>query len=104
MLEVPKGLNALDVAFGVKPPLPTWDEIPDEFKRSSNKYARVASSLFFNGGRLADFGLEVKDGLDDGDVMRAIRTCLGSFEPKHEHKEAGVAFMLSQWCDGEPNA
>lgn len=104
MLEVPKGLDAIDVVFGVRPPLPAWDDIPGEFKCSRNEYARVASSLFFNGGRLSDFGLTIKDELDDGDVMRALRACLGSFDPKHEHKEAGVAYMLSQWCNGKPSA
>jgi methenyltetrahydromethanopterin cyclohydrolase len=100
-LAVPK-LSPVDVAFPANPPLPAWDEIPEQFKRGSNDYARVARALFSNGATLSDCGLRVKDGLDAGDVMDVLCACLGSFRPKHEHKMAGVAYMLSEWCDGKP--
>ena len=29
----------------------------------------------------------------------AIAAILASFEPKHEHKEAGAAYLLSQWFE-----
>jgi hypothetical protein len=98
MLAIPE-LNDAQVTFGSKPPLPAWGDIPAEFKRSSNPFAHIASKLFFEGGKLADFGLTAKPGVDVSKAMRAIKCCLGSFDPSHEHKEAGVAYMLSQWFD-----
>lgn len=32
-------------------------------------------------------------------VHRHISACLGSYEPKHEHKIAGVAYLLSLWFE-----
>lgn len=103
MLPVPE-LSDLDVNFPAKPPLPEWKDIPEEFKRYSNPFAQIASELFFKGGKLADYGLTPKEGVDIGKATRAIRSCLGSFDPKHEHKEAGVAYMLSEWFDRAPVA
>jgi hypothetical protein len=37
------------------------------------------------------------EGIDPAKAMRHLRAILGSFEPKHEHKEAGVAYLMSQW-------
>lgn len=98
-------LNDAEVAFGrVEGVLPDWDDIPKEFWKMHNPYCRVVSSLFFNGGSLQDFGLAFKPGVDERRAMRAIKACLGSWAPKHEHKEAGVAYLLSLWCDGTPKA
>jgi hypothetical protein len=32
-------------------------------------------------------------------AMRHVQYCMRSFEPKHEHKEAGCAYLLSLWFD-----
>lgn len=102
MRPVPN-VDAPAAIFGqIKGILPAWDEIPEQFWKHHNPYARVVSKLFFSGGALSDFGLTVKPGLDKANVMRAVNACLSSFEPNHEHKEAGVAFLLSEWFDGEP--
>lgn len=98
MLTVPV-LNDVDVAFPSNPPLPPMAEIPAQFKRRGDPMVRVVSSLFFNGGSLAQHGLKFKSGINERNAMRAIKACLGSFQPKHEHKEAGVAYMLSEWCE-----
>ena len=98
MLSIPE-VTDLDLAFPVDVPLPSWDIIPKDFKRCSNEFAEVASTLFFKGGNPSDFGLRPKQGVDNTKALRAIRCCLGSFEPKHEHKKAGVAYMLSEWFE-----
>ena len=98
MLPIPE-VTDVDVAFPARPPLPAWDDIPKDFWRHGNEWAEIVSRMFFEGGSLADFGITPKAGVDLKAAMRAIRVCLGSFEPKHEHKTAGVAYMLSEWFD-----
>lgn len=48
--------------------------------------------------------LTAKPGVDAHKALRAIKAVLGSYEPKHEHKEAACAFMLSEWFDKEKTA
>lgn len=103
MLEVPE-VSAADIAFPTTPPgLPPWDDIPEDFRdnwhRDNHPWCRIPSKWFYQGGGLSDFGLTPKDGIDGDKAMRAIRCCLGSWEPQHQHKIAGVAYMLSQWFD-----
>lgn len=36
---------------------------------------------------------------DANDALANIQTALRSFEPKHEHKMAGVAYLMSMWLE-----
>lgn len=65
-------------------------EIPREFKQ-------LASELFFNGGHLPKFA----DGVNRADAANALRAWLGSWAPKHECKEATVAYALWLWTNKE---
>ena len=101
MLPIPE-VTDIDIAFPARPPLPAWDDIPEDFRRErgdAKDWCEIVNRMFFEGGSLVDFGIVPKKGLDLKAAMRAIRVCLGSFEPKHEHKAAGVAYMLSEWFD-----
>ena len=105
-IEIPE-FSDVDIAFPTKTCLPPYDEVPDDFKGfrgrgDAKPFVEAVSSLFFNGGKLADFGLTFKPGVDQTKAGRALRVCLGSWEPKHEHKIAGAAYLLSQWCDYRP--
>jgi hypothetical protein len=67
----------------------------------------IASQLFFHGGRLPDHGIDLRSDLSQekrDNAFRALQACLGSFAPKHEHKIAGVAYLLSEWCEPAPDA
>lgn len=80
--------------------LPDWDTIPDEYKQwgSRNEFVRCVSDWFYRG--LKDVLFEKAEGVTDEDagrVMRMARACLASFEPKHEHKIAGVAYLLASY-------
>jgi hypothetical protein len=93
--------DGADAAFGARlQDYPPMSAVPDGL----GAYERVMSSLFFLGGQLADHGLTIKAGLDRAQVMTAIRSLMCSFDPKHEHKTAVVAWALSEWCDGIPKA
>jgi hypothetical protein len=96
MIEIPE-VTDLDIAFGNVEHLPKWDAIPEEFKRGNTKWNRLFNQCFFCGAK----GLQLvpKEGVDAKKALRVIRACMGSFEPKHEHKEAGVAYLFSLWFD-----
>lgn len=109
MLPVPE-VSDLDLAFPAAPPLPAVQDIPDEFKRNPrNLFVRMADHLFSHGD-VATFKdgqhLTLVEGLDPVKVQRAVLCCLRSYAPKHQHKIAGVAFMLSNWFteDAQPKA
>lgn len=73
--------------------LPKWDAIPDEFKSNHNKYAELARKWFLNGIK----GITFNPDLDSNTAGRHLQACLGSYEPKHQHKIAGVAYLMSLW-------
>lgn len=79
--------------------LPKMEDIPKEFK-GSNIFARISKKWFYTGlNSLSDEGLTPKKGVDLSDAMVALRACLTSWEPSHERKHAGVAYLLSEWFD-----
>lgn len=100
MYPVPE-FSDVDAIFPTDTCLPPWETLDEEYQRNSHPCCKIASTLFFNGGRLEDFGLTPKAGVDKGKAIRALGVCLGSFEPKHEHKIAGVGFLLNEWFDRE---
>jgi hypothetical protein len=94
---LPKDVSDLDIAFGgINGLMPAMDSIPKEFHRGawSNK---LFSDWFYAG--LKSLELTPKEGIDKTKAMRHIRAIMGSFEPKHEHKEAAVAYLLDQWFE-----
>ena len=84
----------LDMAFGTTKYLPNYSDVPDDFK-GRNKWTDLFDHIFYKGSEGITVGL--KDGVDGNKAFRWIRAHMASFEPKHEHKTAGVAFKMSQW-------
>jgi hypothetical protein len=37
--------------------------------------------------------------VDTTKALRAVAACIGDWGPSHEHKEAGVAYLLSEWFE-----
>jgi len=79
--------------------LPPYSEIPEEFKchNRPTKWNTFFNDMFFNG--ISNLRLAPKEGIDGGKALRRIRAIAASFEPKHEHKESGIAYLMSQWFD-----
>lgn len=77
--------------------LPAWEDIPEDFKDHYNPWCRDVQALFFKGSTKRP--LRAKDGVSPEKMSRHISACLRSYQPKHEHKEAGVAWLLSQWTE-----
>lgn len=97
--STPTEVNDLDIAFPatVRHLMPKYSEVPEEFQGNSSKWNRFFSDMFYRGIKNAD--LKPKEGIDKDKAMRHIRCVAGSFEPKHEHKEAAVAYLMSLWFD-----
>lgn len=99
-IEIPNSTIS-DTIFGNTDHLPPYDKIPDEFKPmfSDNINCRAASCWFFKG--ISSKTLKIKPQFEGkrAQALGAIKSILSSFEPKHEHKMAGVAYLISQWFD-----
>jgi hypothetical protein len=78
--------------------MPSQSEIPADFHRyHGNRWLQFQSDWFFKGIKLS--GLRAKDGIDLRAALRHLGAIQGSFEPKHEHKTAAVAYLASRWLD-----
>jgi len=79
--------------FGI---LPDYKDIPEDFKRQANKWVQWQQEWFFNGLKQMP---KPKVGIDLKKAMRHLKCIQASFAPKHEHKEAGVAYLASLWFE-----
>ena len=96
MSKIPIKVDSLDMAFGGKAMeiLPKYSEIPQEFKTGSSPWSQWQSKWFYDG--LKNYPVP-KEGIDLDLAMQNLKCCQASWEPKHEHKVAGVAYLASQW-------
>ena len=79
--------------------MPEYKNIPDEFKRyKGNIFVDFVSNWFFKGISKENLGrLIPKENIDTNMALRHIKAVLGSWSPKHEHKIAGCAYLLSEF-------
>lgn len=78
--------------------LPAYDDIPDEFKRfTGTKWNKLFNDMFFYG--LKSLTLFPKDGIDKEKAWRHIRIASQGRDSKHEHKAAGVSYLMSLWFE-----
>jgi hypothetical protein len=91
--------DGIDLAFPTKTKglMPEYAEIPKEFKAGRTKWNQLFADCFYSG--LKSLELTPKEGIDKNKAWAHIRYIMGSWEPKHEHKEAAVAYLLSQWFE-----
>lgn len=96
--RLPIPVSKIDIVFGgkLKEILPPWEEIPDEFKRDSNPWVKWQQQWFFRG---LESTPKAKEGIDANLAMSNLACVQGSFEPKHQHKQAGVAYLASLWFE-----
>jgi hypothetical protein len=93
----PIEVSDIELAFGgdMEKLLPAWDDIPSEFKKGETKWNQLFNSIFFRGE--APGTISPVEGIDPMKAGRHIRAIMSSFQPKHEHKEAGCAYLMSLW-------
>lgn len=102
--STPTEIDAATAAFpaGVSNLMPAMNCIPDEFQRDSNPWVRWQQEWFYCG--LKRYPVP-RDGINRAAAMRHLGAIQGSWAPKHEHKQAAVAYLASLWFsspDGEP--
>jgi len=98
------GVTGLDVAFGpkdIKEYLPEYEKVPEKFKEGQTPQNKLFSKWFFAGLPNGDM-LVAKPGISKREALAHIKVGMSSFEPKHEHKEAGCAYLLSEWFEEGP--
>ncbi len=78
--------------------LPDRKDIPDEFERDYNVWHKFISEWFFLGLE-EGYKIVPKEGIDLNLAMRHIVAVMKSFQPKHEHKEGGLAYLCSMWFE-----
>lgn len=85
-----------DLVFGgnLNVLLPAWEEIPAEFK-SENKWTQIVSDWFFYGLKKPRF--DAKPGIDAKAAIQHLQAVLKNWGCAHEHKTAGVAYLMSLW-------
>ena len=93
----PQKIDALDVIFptNVMHLMPPYKEIPDEFRQGRTKWNQFFNTMFFSG--ITGLELIPVEGIDKQMAWMHIRAISGSWELKHEHKEAAVAYLMSLW-------
>lgn len=101
MPEIKEPIDVDDVFLvfpaSVRHMMPEYKDIPDEFKRGRTKWNELVGTWFFRG--LKNVKYKPKEGIDQRKALRHIQAIMGSYEPKHEHKEAAVAYLLNQWYE-----
>lgn len=84
----PRACNVFDL-------MPSYESIPRDFRRKS-PWAKLASDWFFRG---LNGEFKAKPGIDKERAIAHLDAILRSFRPAHEHKEAAVAWLMSEWFE-----
>ncbi len=111
MLPIPD-VTVAEMAFGTIKHMPRYDTLPDDFRgHRGNDYCKAVSAWFFRGAERLPNGIKIdgvsfvaKPGVDADKALAAIKAIMSSWAPKHEHKEGGCAFLLSEWFDIKKNS
>lgn len=100
MRKIPE-ITPIESAFGCIKHLPLMAEIPEKFKTfDATPQNKFIGKWFFKGLRQEDVAeLIPKVGVDKQKALKAIAAIMRSYEPQHEHKEAGCAFLLAEWFE-----
>lgn len=80
--------------------LPDWNDIPEDFRRGNGEarpWLKLQSDWFYQG--IPANALATKEGVDPDTAIRHVKCIQGSFSPKHEHKQAAVAWLMSRWFE-----
>ena len=77
------------------PPKELWDEEGPNKYKAPDWARRLQRDMFFSG--VQGLRLIPKKGVDPNLAFRHIQTILGSYKPKHEHKEAMLGYLFDLW-------
>lgn len=104
--DQPQEVTDLDMAFPAdlarRALIPTMDTIPEEFQNMNGRteWNKFVQHWFFHGDPFKKWNLYVRPDVDAQAAFRHMSVLMKSWEPKHEHKEAAVAWLASRWFAG----
>lgn len=103
----PQPIDDLRVVFpaNVTELMPSYHDIPEDFRRGrgdASAWIEFQREWFYR-GLPKDTKLTPKDGIDLATALRHLKAIQASFEPRHEHKEAAVAYLASLWLEEPPS-
>ena len=96
--EQAASVTQVEQAFGTTRLLSSFDELPLAFQQGTGEaavYHQLIDALFY-GRPLPDGDIEMHPWVTPEMLRNCTLAHLRSFQPKHEHKIAGVAYMVSQ--------
>lgn len=99
----PVKVSEVDLVFGwnVSKLIPPMEQIPVEFVSVSdhnrNEWVKMVNDWFFKG--LKNVEWKPKEGVETTEAIRHVTAIMRSFEPTHEHKVAGCAYLLSEFFE-----
>jgi hypothetical protein len=79
--------------------LPPLESIPEDYRlgwTGHNEWTRFVNA-WFDIGWPTNVNVYERPDVDAEAAFRHLHTIMRSFEPKHEHKIAGVAWLMSRW-------
>lgn len=79
--------------------MPSAITIPTNYFQSV-EWRAWTSHWFFIGDPFPVWDIGIREGVDPNEALRHLRAIMGSYQPKHEHKEAAVAWLASRWFNG----
>lgn len=99
---LPAEISDVEMAFGsnAMDHMPTREECEAGLRELKPKVAkrwRAFQAAWFFDGLPSEVEFKLADGIDSEKAIRHLRMIQGSFAPKHEHKEAAVAYLASRW-------
>ena len=104
LTPLPQEIDDVLLAFPgqVEHLMPDYEDIPPEFTTRGTPWADFQATWFCHGlsERFAFVPALVDDEPLDGEtIWRHLQAIQGSFQPKHEHKAATVAYLASLWME-----
>jgi len=99
MFPIDMTLTAADVAFPatVSHLMPKHGDIPRDHE-NRDLWRKLFNDWFYSG--LTSLNLQPRAGVNETAALRHVKCVMGSYEPKHEHKTAAFAWLMSQWFSG----
>ena len=93
-----RDISDAEIAFGTTKCMPEINEIPKAFFEG-NIYTVLVEAIFY-GRPIPSYQFEVNPSFDDDTILdempRFVKAHLVSWSCSHEHKIAGIAFLISQ--------
>lgn len=96
----PQPVEDADMAFGpadVFALMPSYLEIPEEYKSIYNGWHQFFGHLFYSGESVSDLKIHAKKGIDGEMAWRHLIAMTKSWDSKHEHKTAAFAYLSDLW-------